>query len=45
MDPKIYLLFVLFSTIIASASHASLREYLRKLHFARLWKGGPRHGA
>ncbi len=45
MDPKIYFLLVLFSMIIASSSHADLREYLRKLYFARLWKGGLRHGA
>ncbi len=38
MDPKLYLLFALFSTIVASASHKTLREYVRKLHFARLRK-------
>jgi hypothetical protein len=38
MDPKIYLLFLLFSAIIISSSHADLREYLRKRHFARFGK-------
>jgi len=38
MDPKIYLLFLLFSMIIGSSSHADLRLYLRKLQVARLWK-------
>ncbi len=40
MDPKLYLLFALFSTIVASASHENLREYARKLRFSRLRKGG-----
>jgi len=35
MDPKLYLLFVLFSTIVAAASHETLREYARRLRFAR----------
>ena len=35
MDPKIYLLLVLFSTIVISASHENLREYARKLRFVR----------
>jgi hypothetical protein len=35
MDPKLYLLFALFSAIVASASHQNLREYLRKLRVAR----------
>jgi hypothetical protein len=35
MDPKLYLLFALFSTIVAGASHETLREYVRKLRFAR----------
>jgi hypothetical protein len=35
MDPKLYLLFALFSMIVASASHENLREYVRKLRFAR----------
>ena len=39
MDPKLYLLFALFSTIVASASHENLREYLQKLRFLRLRKG------
>ncbi|HET7679418.1 MAG TPA: hypothetical protein VFK79_04710 [Xanthobacteraceae bacterium] len=39
MDPKLYLLFALFSTIVASASHQNLRGYLRKLRFARPRKG------
>jgi hypothetical protein len=38
MDPKLYLLFALFSTIAAGASHKTLREYARKLPFARLRK-------
>jgi hypothetical protein len=35
MDPKIYLLLTLFSTLVISASHGSLREYARKLRLAR----------
>ena len=35
MDPKLYLLFALFSTIVASASLESLREYARKLGLSR----------
>jgi hypothetical protein len=35
MDPKLYLLFALFSTIVAGASHETLREYARKLRIAR----------
>ena len=35
MDPKIYLLLVLFSTILAGAFHENLREYARKLPFVR----------
>ena len=38
MDPKLYLLFALLSTIVASASLSNLREYVRKLPFARLRK-------
>jgi len=38
MDPKLYLLFALFSTIVAGASHETLREYARKLRFVRLRK-------
>jgi hypothetical protein len=37
MGPKIYLLFLLFSMIIGGSSHANLREFLRTLHFERLW--------
>jgi hypothetical protein len=39
MDPKLYLLFVLYSAIVASASHKNLREYIRKPRFLRLLKG------
>jgi hypothetical protein len=39
MDPKLYLLFALFSIVVISASHANLREYLRKTRFARPRKG------
>jgi hypothetical protein len=35
MEPKLYLLFALFSTIVVAASHETLREYARKLRFAR----------
>ena len=35
MDPKIYLLLALFSTLVISASQGSLREYARKLRLAR----------
>jgi hypothetical protein len=38
MDPKLYLLFALFSAIVVSASHENLREYI-KLRFARLRRG------
>ena len=31
MEPKLYLLFALFSIILASTSHESLRKFLRKL--------------
>jgi hypothetical protein len=41
MEPKLYLLFALFSTIVASSSHEDLREYLRKLRFGRPRKGAP----
>jgi hypothetical protein len=40
MDPKLYLLFAIFSIIAAGASHENLREYARKLGFSRLRKGG-----
>ena len=30
MEPKLYLLFALFSTIVASASHETLRDYIKK---------------
>lgn len=33
MDPKLYLLFVLFSTIVIGASSQTLREYAQKLRF------------
>ena len=39
MDPKLYLLFALFSIIVAGASHENLREYARKLRFSRSRKG------
>jgi hypothetical protein len=39
MDPKLCLLFALFSTIVASASRENLREFLQKLRFFRLRKG------
>jgi hypothetical protein len=39
MDPKLYLLFALYSTIVASASHKNLREYIGKGRFSRLFKG------
>jgi hypothetical protein len=35
MDPKLYLLFFLFSTIVVAASYGTLREYARKLPFVR----------
>jgi hypothetical protein len=38
MNPKLYLLFVLLSIIVASASHSNLREYVRKSRFVRLRK-------
>jgi hypothetical protein len=38
MEPKLYLLIALFSTIIVSASHENLREYVRKPRFVRLRK-------
>jgi hypothetical protein len=40
MDPKLYLLFAIFSIIAAGASQENLREYARKLGFSRLRKGG-----
>jgi hypothetical protein len=39
MDPKLYLLFALFSTIVASASRENLRGYLQKLRFMGFRKG------
>ena len=39
MDPKLYLLFALYSAIVTSASHKNLREYLGKSRFSRLLKG------
>jgi hypothetical protein len=39
MDPKLYLLFALYSAIVASASTKKPREYIRKLRFSRLLKG------
>ena len=39
MEPKLYLLFALFSIVLAAASHANLREYLQKLRPARPRKG------
>lgn len=39
MEPKLYLLFALFSIILTVASHENLREYLRKLRIARPRKG------
>jgi hypothetical protein len=38
MDPKLYLLIALFSTIIIGASQGNLREYARKLRFVHLGK-------
>jgi hypothetical protein len=38
MDPKLYLLFALFSIVIASAFSENLREYARKSRFTRLHK-------
>jgi hypothetical protein len=35
MDPKLYLLFALFSIIVASASYGNVREFARKLRFAQ----------
>lgn len=35
MDPKLYLLFALLSIIVVGASHENLREFVRKLRFAR----------
>jgi hypothetical protein len=35
MEPKLYLLFALFSIILASTSHGSLRKFLRKLRLLR----------
>lgn len=40
MDPKLYLLFALFSTIVASASYETLRQYAQKLRSDRLRKPG-----
>ena len=40
MDPKLYLLFALFSTIVAGASYETLRGFARKLRLARTRKGG-----
>ena len=40
MDPKLYLLFALYTAIVTSASHQNLREYIGKLRFLRLLKGG-----
>ncbi len=37
MDPKLYLLFALYSAIIASAFHKNLREYIGKRPFSRLF--------
>jgi len=37
MEPKLYLLFALYSAILASAFHKNLREYLRKWRFSRLF--------
>ncbi len=34
MDPKLYLLFALFSIVIATAFSENLREYARKSRFA-----------
>ena len=30
MEPKLYLLFALFSSIVVSASHETLRDYIKK---------------
>lgn len=38
MDPKLYLLFALFSVVVAGAFSGNLREYARKSRFARLRK-------
>jgi hypothetical protein len=35
MDPKLYLLFFLFSTIVVAASYGTLRECAPKLPFGR----------
>jgi hypothetical protein len=37
MDPKLYLLFALYSAILASAFHKNLREYIGKWRFSRLF--------
>ena len=39
MAPKLYLLLALYGTILVSTSHAKLRDYVRKLGFARRRKG------
>ena len=35
MEPKLYLLFALFSIILASTSHETLRKFLRRLRLLR----------
>jgi len=35
MDPKLYLLFALFSSIVAAASYETLREFAQKLRLVR----------
>jgi len=40
MDPKLYLLFALFSAIVAGASHQTVRKYAQKLRVGRLRKTG-----
>ena len=40
MDPKLYLLFALFSVIVAGASGRNLREFLQNPRFFRPRKGG-----
>jgi hypothetical protein len=39
MEPKLYLLFALFSIVIASTSHGTVRKFLRKLRLIRSRRG------
>jgi hypothetical protein len=40
MEPKLYLLFALFSIILAITSHRTLRKFLRKLRLIGSRNGG-----